>query len=108
MYSIGCITSRSLRIRLDIFNLIYIVKAAKENCDLVFVSLFVNPSQFGINEDLDKYPRTEDSDLNLLSKEFPDIVFIPSASQIYPFGITLNVDQQNGTFVSVLGLSHQL
>ncbi len=84
------------------------MKAARAQCDQVIASIFVNPSQFGVNEDLDKYPRTEDADVNLLSRENADVVFIPSVSEMYPSGMSLHLDKQVGTFVSVHGLSHQL
>ena len=85
-----------------------LVRSAKIQCETVIVSIFVNPSQFGVHEDLDKYPRTEAADIELLKRESADIVFIPTASEMYPSGISLHLDQQIGTFVSVLGLSHQL
>lgn len=85
-----------------------IVKAARKECDKVIASIFVNPSQFSINEDLDKYPRTEAKDVELLDQEAADIIFIPSVSELYPSGISLHVDKQIGTFVSVKGISHQL
>lgn len=77
-------------------------------------SIFVNPSQFAPNEDLTKYPRTMDSDLEKISKlceEFPQnelVVFAPSVNEMYPSGITLHREKQVGTFVEVLGFSHQL
>jgi pantoate--beta-alanine ligase len=84
------------------------VKTARKHCDQVIASIFVNPSQFGVNEDLDKYPRTEEADVNLLARESADVVFIPSVSQMYPSGMSLHINKQVGTFVSVHGLSHQL
>lgn len=84
------------------------MKTARKHCDQVIASIFVNPSQFGVNEDLDKYPRTEDADIDLLARESADVVFIPSVSEMYPSGMSLHIDKQVGTFVSVHGLSHQL
>lgn len=55
-----------------------LVKKARELCDVVVVSIFVNPLQFGPNEDLENYPRTLDKDLELLNKEHCDCVFLPS------------------------------
>ncbi|AQA02643.1 pantoate--beta-alanine ligase [Mycobacterium sp. MS1601] len=64
-----------------------LVRAAKRVPGaVVVVSIFVNPLQFGPNEDLDAYPRTLDSDLELLRAEDVDIVFTPSASAMYPDG----------------------
>lgn len=80
--------------------------------DKTIVSIFVNPSQFGPNEDLDKYPRTLDSDLNILTQMFQDkpidAVFVPKISEMYPSGINLDVSKQKGAFVTVLGCSEQL
>ena len=72
------------------------------------MSIFVNPSQFAPHEDLSKYPRTEDQDIELLAKEGIDVVFAPLVSEMYPSGITVHVKDQRGTFVSVEGLSHQM
>jgi len=55
-----------------------LVKKARELCDVVIVSIFVNPLQFGPNEDLDNYPRTLEKDLEQLSQEHCDCVFLPS------------------------------
>jgi pantoate--beta-alanine ligase len=52
----------------------------------VVVSIFVNPLQFGPNEDLDRYPRTLDDDLAMCAREGADLVFAPSAAEIYPGG----------------------
>jgi len=81
---------------------------ARQSCDKVVVSIFVNPSQFSPTEDLDKYPRTEDQDIALLAKENVDVVFLPQVSELYPAGIELDPAKQRGTFVAVEGLSHQL
>ena len=60
-----------------------LIKKAKETCDKVVVSVFVNPIQFGPNEDLDKYPRTLDADKNLCETLDADIVFAPSPKEMY-------------------------
>src|SRR5262249_31940247 len=52
----------------------------------VIVSIFVNPLQFGPNEDLDRYPRTLDEDLAVCAREGTDLVFAPSAAEMYPAG----------------------
>jgi pantoate--beta-alanine ligase len=61
-----------------------LVRAAKAQCELVAVSLFVNPIQFGPTEDLGKYPRDFDRDRRLLEKEGVDFLFAPSVEEMYP------------------------
>jgi len=63
-----------------------LVRAAEERCDRVVVSIFVNPSQFGPNEDLAAYPRDFDRDLELLSQYGVNYVFFPTPEQMYPEG----------------------
>ncbi|MFI6212788.1 pantoate--beta-alanine ligase [Nocardia brasiliensis] len=63
-----------------------IVRQAKKTNQVVIVSIFVNPLQFGANEDLDKYPRTLDADVALLRAEGVELVFAPSVSDMYPDG----------------------
>ncbi|PCI70884.1 MAG: pantoate--beta-alanine ligase [Piscirickettsiaceae bacterium] len=63
-----------------------LVKTAHKHADAVLVSLFVNPTQFGANEDLDSYPRTLEHDTNKLDDVNTDILFTPSADDIYPLG----------------------
>lgn len=77
-----------------------LVRRAKTQNDAVIVSIFVNPIQFGPNEDLAKYPRTFDQDLAKLQAEGVDFVFAPSAEEMYPEGAS--------TFVYVEGLSEKL
>jgi len=61
-----------------------LVREARKANDAVFVSIFVNPTQFGPNEDFASYPRYLDRDLELLGEEGVDFVFTPSAAEIYP------------------------
>jgi len=77
-----------------------LVRAAKAQTDYVVVSLFVNPLQFGPNEDLAKYPRTFDHDRALLEEEGVDLLFAPSEAEMYP--------ARAFTFVNVEGLSERL
>ena len=69
-----------------------LIKKAKETCDKVVVSDFVNPIQFGPSEDFDKYPRTLNADMELCDKEGVDIVFAPSAVEMYGEGQRLSND----------------
>jgi pantoate--beta-alanine ligase len=61
-----------------------LVKAAKKHCDVVVVTIFVNPTQFAANEDLSTYPRDLDRDLAMLKSEGADFVFTPSVEEMYP------------------------
>ena len=61
-----------------------LVRAARERCDTVVLSIFVNPLQFGPHEDLDRYPRAEEADLASAEEEKVDIVFMPSVDEMYP------------------------
>ncbi|MFF2553123.1 pantoate--beta-alanine ligase [Nocardia sp. NPDC058058] len=63
-----------------------LVRRAKRTNQVVIVSIFVNPLQFGAGEDLDKYPRTLDADVELLRAEGVELVFAPSAAEMYPEG----------------------
>jgi len=69
-----------------------LVEAAREKCQLTVVTIFVNPTQFGAGEDLDRYPRTLDEDLRLLSARGADLVFTPAVSEIYPPGFSTYVE----------------
>ncbi|TFB16696.1 pantoate--beta-alanine ligase [Microbacterium sp. 3H14] len=68
-----------------------LMRAARAASDLVVVSLFVNPTQFGANEDLSTYPRDEARDAALAEAEGVDILFAPAASEIYPDGFATNI-----------------
>jgi pantoate--beta-alanine ligase len=77
-----------------------LIRAARNACGLVVTSIFVNPTQFGPNEDFARYPRTFDADCALAEAEGCDLVFAPSVDEVYPSGAT--------TFVDVEGLSERL
>lgn len=77
-----------------------LVRTAKNRGDVVVVSIFVNPTQFGPNEDFSKYPRTLERDCELLEKEGVDLVFTPSVNEMYPDGAV--------TYVTVEGMSDRL
>ena len=63
-----------------------LMRAARERADHLIVTIFVNPLQFGPNEDLDRYPRTLESDLEICGRAGADLVFAPSAREMYPDG----------------------
>jgi pantoate--beta-alanine ligase len=67
-------------------------RAARDGCETVLVSLFVNPPQFGPNEDLSRYPRDEARDAELAEAAGVDILFAPSAKEMYPDGYATWVD----------------
>ncbi|GAA0417861.1 pantoate--beta-alanine ligase [Cocleimonas flava] len=69
-----------------------LVRKAKEIADRVVVSIFINPTQFDKAEDLAAYPRTLDSDLALLKSEGVDLVFLPTAEEMYPAGSAARVE----------------
>src|ERR1700743_3706269 len=75
--------------------------AARAECDVVVMSLFVNPTQFGPTEDLDRYPRDEERDLRLAGAAGVDLVFAPSVEEIYPDGDATTVEV-GGNLTSVL------
>lgn len=77
-----------------------LIRAAKKQCGFAVVSIFVNPTQFGPGEDIDKYPRPFDADVKGCQKEGVDVVFAPTAEQMYP--------QENLTWVNVEKLSGSL
>lgn len=79
---------------------ISLVLVARAQCDVVAATIFVNPTQFGPNEDFSKYPRSFDEDCRLLEQESVDLLFAPTAEEMYPGGAT--------TFVEVEGIGDRL
>jgi pantoate--beta-alanine ligase len=77
-----------------------LVRAAKAGCDVVAASIFVNPTQFGAGEDLEKYPRSFERDREMLDREGVALLFAPSVEEMYPAGAV--------TRVTVDGLSDKL
>ncbi len=77
-----------------------LIRCSKKDNDITVVSIFVNPIQFGENEDLDRYPRDLDRDIRICEKEGVDYVFYPSAGEMYPEGFS--------TFVEVEGITKRL
>jgi len=74
-----------------------LVRLARAENEMVAVSIFVNPTQFGPTEDLAKYPRDTERDLGLLRKEGVDLVFMPSPEDMYPEGFSTWVDVEKVT-----------
>ena len=77
-----------------------LIRAARDLCGCVVVSIFVNPTQFGPNEDYARYPRSFEADCELARAEGASLIFAPSVEELYPPGAA--------TFVEVEGLSHRL
>ena len=69
-----------------------LLEAARDECDVVVMSLFVNPAQFGEDADLDRYPRDEGRDLALADRAGVDVVFAPGVDEMYPPGFQTWVD----------------
>jgi pantoate--beta-alanine ligase len=77
-----------------------LIRHASAHCDVVVVSLFVNPAQFNERSDLERYPRQEGHDAALAAEAGADVLFAPSAEEVYPPGFA--------TAVEVLGISERL
>ena len=77
-----------------------LMRNARGTCDVVVISLFVNPTQFGASEDLDAYPRDERRDAALAEREGVDVLFAPAVGEVYPDGFA--------TSVAVAGVSEPL
>jgi pantoate--beta-alanine ligase len=73
-----------------------LLRAARSECDLVVMSLFVNPAQFGPGEDLARYPRDEERDLRLAGEAGVDLVFAPPVEEVYPEGFATHVEVKGG------------
>jgi pantoate--beta-alanine ligase len=73
-----------------------LLRAARAECDLVVMSLFVNPAQFGPGEDLDRYPRDEERDLRLAAEAGVDFVYAPPVKGVYPEGFATHVEVEGG------------
>jgi pantoate--beta-alanine ligase len=77
-----------------------LLRAARAGCDVVVMSLFVNPTQFGAGEDLERYPRDERRDSELAAEAGVDLIYAPPAERVYPEGFS--------TMVEVAGLTEVL
>ena len=85
-----------------------LVRAARRASDVVSASIFVNPTQFGPNEDLARYPRSFERDCKLLESEGGDLVFAPTVEEMYPTSRDGSVRPASVTWVTVEGLSNKL
>ncbi len=77
-----------------------LIRHAREHCEVVVVSLFINPSQFNDHSDLERYPRDEDRDRELAVSAGADILFAPAVDEVYPSGFA--------TSVEVIGVTERL
>src|SRR5260370_3143544 len=77
-----------------------LIRRARGDCSRVYASIFLNPTQFGPNEDLSKYPRTFERDVEQLTDAGVDMLFSPDAKELYPAGVS--------SYVNVEGLSERL
>jgi pantoate--beta-alanine ligase len=73
-----------------------LLRAARERCDMVVMSLFVNPAQFRPGEDLASYPRDESRDANLAAAEGVDLIYAPAVDDVYPEGFATSVEVGRG------------
>jgi pantoate--beta-alanine ligase len=78
-----------------------LIRRARTECDVVVVSLFVNPAQFGASEDLDAYPRDEARDAALAAAHGVDVLYAPAADEVYPDGFATMVEV-SGALTEVL------
>jgi len=78
-----------------------LLRAARSECDVVVMSLFVNPTQFGPGEDLDRYPRDEARDAELAGEAGVDLVYAPPVEEVYPDGFSTSVEVE-GALTEVL------
>ncbi len=85
-----------------------LIRRAKKETDVVIVSVFVNPTQFAPNEDLDKYPRDEKGDVRKITEAGGDIVFTPKTREVYPdnFQTCVEVEKLTGTLEGVQRPTH--
>ena len=79
-----------------------LIKKAKADCEIVICSIFVNPTQFNDTSDLEKYPRTAGNDINLLTSEHTDILFMPPVEEVYPKGLDTSLHLDFGDLARVM------
>lgn len=76
---------------------ISLIRRAREECDIVVISIFVNPTQFGPGEDLDKYPRDLERDISIAKQEKVDVIFSPSEDEMYSEDFSTYVEEEKLT-----------
>lgn len=69
-----------------------LLRRARQDCDVVAASVFVNPTQFGQAEDFERYPRTTDADLDVLEQEGVDVALVPEVEDVYPPGFSTTIE----------------
>jgi pantoate--beta-alanine ligase len=84
-----------------------LMQAAQNQCDITVCSIFVNPTQFNDAKDLEKYPRTTEQDIDLLSRVETDILFLPNVDAVYPKGLAINIDLDFGTLDKLMEGEHR-
>lgn len=84
-----------------------LINMAKEQCDIVVCSIFVNPTQFNDPADFEKYPITIDQDILQLTAAGADILFLPAVSEMYPEGLESDIHYDFGTLETVLEGAHR-
>ncbi len=76
-----------------------LLERARAECDVVVMSLFVNPAQFGPGEDLDRYPRNRERDVRMATEAGTDLIYAPAAEEVYPEGFATHVEVEGLTEV---------
>ena len=84
-----------------------LIDLARRHADRVVASIFVNPTQFGPNEDYARYPRTPDSDINGLAEKQCDALFLPPVEQMYPYGTMACVQMHVPGITDILDGAHR-
>jgi pantoate--beta-alanine ligase len=84
-----------------------LIELARQNADFVVASIFVNPTQFGPNEDFDRYPRTPDADVQGLSAAGCDAVWMPDVATMYPMGVERAVQMRVPVITETLDGAHR-
>lgn len=84
-----------------------LIDLARRHADRVVASIFVNPTQFGPNEDYARYPRTPDSDINGLAERRCDALFLPPVEQMYPYGTMACVQMHVPGITDILDGAHR-